>query len=99
MKQDNYRIEKDSMGELPVPHNAYYGAQTMRAKQNFPISNLRFPRSFIYAIGLIKSSAAKVNIQLELLEKNIGNTIASAANSTKNSLSTYFKRDQVHQLT
>ena len=79
MKQDNYRIEKDSMGELPVPHNAYYGAQTMRAKQNFPISNLRFPRSFIYAIGLIKSAAAKVNIQLGLLEKNIGHTITSAA--------------------
>jgi fumarate hydratase class II len=79
MKQDNYRIEKDSMGELPVPNNAYYGAQTMRAKQNFPISNLKFPRSFIYAIGLIKSSAAKVNIQLGLLEKNIGNTISAAA--------------------
>jgi len=79
MKEENYRIEKDSMGELPVPNNAYYGAQTMRAKQNFPISNLKFPRSFIYAIGLIKSSAAKVNMQLGLLQKNIGNAISTAA--------------------
>jgi fumarate hydratase class II len=56
-----YRIERDSMGEVRVPEGALYGAQTQRAVENFPISRLRFPRSFIRAIGLIKAAAAKVN--------------------------------------
>ncbi|HEY1242487.1 MAG TPA: class II fumarate hydratase [Bryobacteraceae bacterium] len=57
----NYRVERDSMGEMQVPADALYGAQTARAVANFPISGKQFPRSFIRALGLIKSAAAKVN--------------------------------------
>src|SRR5689334_5945364 len=57
----NYRVERDSMGEMQVPADALYGAQTARAVANFPISGKRFPRSFIRALGLIKSAAANVN--------------------------------------
>ena len=60
---DSYRTEHDTMGEMRVPSNALYGAQTARAIENFPISGLRFPRSFLRALGLIKSTAAKVNGQ------------------------------------
>jgi fumarate hydratase class II len=73
------RLERDSMGELPVPANAYYGAQTMRAVQNFPISDLRFPRRFIRAIGLIKGAAAAVNAELGLLEPHLAEAIQRAA--------------------
>jgi len=62
------RIEKDTMGELPVPAKAYYGASTQRAVQNFPISTLRFPRRLIRALGLIKRAAAEVNRDLGLFE-------------------------------
>ena len=54
------RTERDSMGEVLVPDDAYYGASTQRAVDNFPISNLRFGRRFIWALGLIKGSAARV---------------------------------------
>ncbi len=73
------RMESDSMGELAVPSEAYYGAQTMRALLNFPISRLRFPRSFIRAIGLIKAAAAEVNRDLDLLEDDLSNAISRAA--------------------
>lgn len=73
------RVERDSMGELPVPDGAYYGASTMRAVRNFPISDLRFPRRFIYAIGLIKRLAAEVNVDLGLLDPKAGDGIARAA--------------------
>src|SRR5271169_5354128 len=56
-----FRIEHDTMGEMRVPADALYGAQTARAVENFPISTLRFPRSFIRALALIKSAAAHVN--------------------------------------
>ena len=56
-----YRIENDSMGELKVPSSSYYGAQTMRAIQNFPISDLKFQDSFIKALAQIKLSAAEAN--------------------------------------
>ena len=62
------RRERDSMGEFEVPADAYYGANTMRAVVNFPISDLRFPRSFIRALGLIKLAAAQVNHELDLLD-------------------------------
>ena len=65
---ENFRTEKDSMGEMQVPADAYYGAQTARAAENFPISDLRFSRQFIAAIGLIKSSCAQVNHKLGLLD-------------------------------
>ena len=79
MSQKNYRIERDSMGEFQVPTDAYYGAQTMRAVVNFPISNLRFSRSFIRAIGQVKQSAAQVNSDLNLLDSTLANAIAQAA--------------------
>ncbi len=67
------------MGEVQVPGNALYGAQTQRAAENFPISNLRFPREFIRALGLIKLSAARANMDLGLLEKKIGDAIVKAS--------------------
>ena len=67
------------MGEFEVPADAYYGANTMRAKVNFPISDLRLPRGFIRAIGLIKQQAALVNRELGLLDENLAGAIIRAA--------------------
>jgi fumarate hydratase class II len=78
-KEEHFRIEKDSMGEMRVPGDALYGAQTQRAVENFPISNLRFPREFIRAMGLIKLSAARANMDLGQLDGKIGEAIVSAA--------------------
>ena len=66
-KIKNKRIEKDTMGEMEVPFNAYYGAQTQRAVNNFPISNISFMPEFIKSVVLIKRSAALVNFKLNLL--------------------------------
>ncbi len=74
-----YRIEKDSMGELQVPAGALWGAQTQRAVDNFPVSDLRAPRSLINALGLIKASAAAVNRDLELLDADIAQAIIDSA--------------------
>ena len=74
-----YRIEKDSMGPVKVPKEAYYGAQTQRAIQNFPISGWRFGRDFIHALGLIKYAAAKVNSDLGLLERRTARAIQKAS--------------------
>src|ERR1051325_7823667 len=74
-----FRTETDSMGQMQVPAEVYYGAQTARAIENFPISNLRFPRSFIRALGLIKKHAAAVNAGLGLLPDNIATAIQKAA--------------------
>ena len=74
-----FRIESDSMGEMRVPASAYYGAQTARAVENFPISNFRFPRQFIRAVGLIKQHAAKANEALGLLPSNIADAVQTAA--------------------
>jgi fumarate hydratase, class II len=73
------RIERDSMGELAVPAEAYYGVQTARALENFPISDLRFPRSFIRAMGLIKYAAATANHSLGSLDKKHADAIRKAA--------------------
>ncbi len=73
------RIEKDSMGELQVPADALYGAQTQRAVENFPISGLRMPPPFIHAVALIKRTAAEVNRDLGLLDEGIADAIVSAA--------------------
>ncbi|HZR16160.1 MAG TPA: class II fumarate hydratase [Verrucomicrobiae bacterium] len=78
MKQ-NLRMEQDSMGEMQVPATAYYGAQTARAVENFPISQLRVPRRFIRALGLIKKHAAATNETLGLLSKPIADAIRRAA--------------------
>ena len=73
------RIERDSMGEMEVPIDALYGASTMRAVLNFPISGLGFPRPFIRALGLVKQSAAKTNMSLGLLDETVGNAVVAAA--------------------
>jgi len=73
------RIERDSMGEMDVPVNAYYGASTQRAVLNFPISNLRFQRSFIRALALIKYCAAEVNQECGDLEEKQAKAIEEAA--------------------
>ena len=74
-----FRLERDSMGEFSVPVDAYYGANTMRAVLNFPISDLRFGRSFIRAISSIKLAAAEVNRELGLLDDGITEAIVTAA--------------------
>src|SRR6476620_1375968 len=73
------RTEKDSMGEMRVPADAYYGAQTARAVENFPISDLRFSRRFIKAMGLIKWVCAQVNFELGLLDEKRRDLIQQAA--------------------
>jgi fumarate hydratase class II len=73
------RRERDSMGEFEVPADAYYGATSMRAQHNFPISDLRFDRGFIRALGLIKQAAAAVNEELGLLDSQLAGAIRSAA--------------------
>jgi fumarate hydratase class II len=73
------RSERDSMGEMQVPQDAYYGASTARAVENFPISNLRFPRRFIAALGLIKHAAAGVNHTLKLIDDEKLKLIQQAA--------------------
>lgn len=79
MSGKNFRIEYDSMGEMHVPTDAYYGAQTARALENFHISGERFPSEFIKTLGLIKWAAAEANIQLGLLEEKKGKSISTAA--------------------
>jgi len=75
----NARIERDSMGEMQVPIDAYYGASTQRARLNFPISDLRFPRDFICALGQIKQAAAQVNAELGNIDSSIAGVIVQAA--------------------
>ncbi len=74
-----YRKEKDSMGTVNVPEEAYYGAQTQRAADNFPISGMTLPAEFIQSLALIKSCAARVNSELELLEAGLADAISDAA--------------------
>ncbi len=76
---DEFRIEKDSLGEMKVPVDALWGAQTQRAVENFPISDLRFPRRFIAALGMIKRCAAETNMELGLLDEERGKLIVQAA--------------------
>ena len=73
------RMERDTMGELPVPAHAYYGVQTARAIENFPISSLRVPRAMIRAMGLVKRAAADVNRSLKLLDRKAADAIKRAA--------------------
>lgn len=76
---EKYRIEHDSMGELRVPADALWGAQTQRAVENFPISGRPMPRGFIRALGLIKAAAAEVNAGLGLLPQRTERAIRRAA--------------------
>jgi fumarate hydratase class II len=75
----DYRIEKDSLGDVQVPAEALYGAQTMRAADNFPISGIRFPRPFIQALGVVKQSAAKANRDLGLVPTDKAEAVIAAA--------------------
>jgi len=76
---DQFRVESDSLGEMRVPAAAYYGAQTARAVENFPISGLRFSRGFVRALGLIKKHAAITNAELGLLDGRRAQAIQAAA--------------------
>jgi fumarate hydratase, class II len=78
-----YRIEKDSMGELQVPADALYAAQTQRAIENFPVSGLSMPPAFIQTVALIKQTAAKANLALGEIDKSLADAIASAAQSIR----------------
>ena len=75
------RIERDSMGELEVPSEALYSAQTQRAVMNFPVSGLRMPLSFVRSLLLAKSAAAKANVTLDQIPASIGESICDAANT------------------
>ena len=73
------RIESDSMGDVPVPADRYWGAQTQRSLQNFKIGGEQFPREFIRAYGLVKQVAAEVNNEIGVLDKDLSITIGEAA--------------------
>ncbi|MFL2582854.1 MAG: class II fumarate hydratase [Gammaproteobacteria bacterium] len=75
------RIERDSMGELEVPSEALYSAQTQRAVMNFPVSGLRMPLSFVRSLLLAKSAAAKANVTLDQIPASIGGSICDAVNT------------------
>ena len=81
MAEKSYRIEKDSMGELQVPSDALWGAQTQRAVDNFPVSGIAMPRAFIAAVGLVKWAAAGANESLGLLSPGIADAIRVAADA------------------
>ncbi|ETR70088.1 MAG: Fumarate hydratase class II [Candidatus Magnetoglobus multicellularis str. Araruama] len=79
-KKPGYRIESDSMGEINVPSDRYYGAQTARSLMNFKISNERFPRVFIRAMGILKKAAAQANASLNMIENEKAQLIEQATN-------------------
>ena len=74
-----YREEKDSMGTVRVPADAYYGSQTQRAVENFPISGLRFAPEFIHALALVKKCSARVNDTLGLLDSRLAAATAGGS--------------------
>src|SRR5690349_10483108 len=75
----DYRIEKDSLGEVRVPANAYFGAQTQRAVENFPVSGLKPYPAFVWSMALIKRAAAEVHLDLGLLDEKLARAIMQAA--------------------
>jgi fumarate hydratase class II len=77
--EQEYRIERDSLGEMRVPEEAYWGAQTQRALRNFPISDITFQRRFVRALGIAKKAAAQANLELGLLEEDKAGAIVEAA--------------------
>lgn len=79
MPNNEFRTESDTLGDIQVPANAYYGSQTQRAVQNFPISGRKLPREFIRAQGIIKASAALTNMKLGQLHTDIGHAIIQAS--------------------
>jgi fumarate hydratase class II len=94
MSDTTTRVERDTMGEMEVPKDAYYGASTQRAVINFPISGIRLPRRFLRAIGLIKKAAAQTNRDLGLLDARLADAIAQAAQEVADGkLDTHFPLD------
>ncbi len=79
MTDESYRVEEDSLGEIQVPADAYWGAQTQRAVENFPISGITFGRRFIRALGIVKKAAAKANRDLGLIEAETADAVVTAA--------------------
>ena len=79
----DFRIERDSMGELQVPSTALYGAQTQRAVNNFPVSGQRMPAPFIRALILAKAAAARANVELQQLDPAMGDAIVTACQQFK----------------
>jgi fumarate hydratase class II len=79
MDTSSYRVARDSLGEVRVPREAYWGAQTQRALENFPISGLRFPRRFLRAQGIVKWAAAKANAAVGWLDPKVAEAIQAAA--------------------
>ncbi len=79
MQKKGFRIETDSMGDMKVPQDVYWGAHTQRAIENFPISGFRFPRRFLRALGMVKLASATANMKLGILDKNSGNAITQSA--------------------
>ena len=75
----NNRIESDTMGEIEVPANKYWGAQTQRSLENFPISNEQMPLSLIHAFGIQKQAAARTNLHLKKLDNKLATAIDQAA--------------------
>ena len=73
------RTERDGMGEMPVPEEAYFGASTARAVRNFPVSGWKMPSRFVRALGRIKEAAARTNGELGLLDDDVARAIAAAA--------------------
>src|SRR5690625_1603264 len=86
MSKEEFRIEHDSMGELRVPADALYGAQTQRAVDNFKISGLSMPRAFIRALGVVKAAVAEANRDLGLLDAERAKAIIDAANEVADGL-------------
>ena len=80
MSQENFRLERDSLGSVRVPANAIYGAQTQRAVENFNISGLKPRFSFIESLAFVKKAASVVNSELGLLNPEISEAICQAAN-------------------
>ena len=79
MTSNSTRTEKDSMGEMRVPESALYGASTARAVENFPVSGIPFPASFIRALGIIKRACARANMELGDLDPKTAEAIVEAA--------------------
>jgi fumarate hydratase class II len=76
---EDYRIEQDSLGEMQVPSDAYWGAQTQRAVENFPISGITFGRRFVRALGVVKKAAAQANRDLGMIDEDVADAIVAAA--------------------
>ena len=85
---NGYRQERDTMGALRVPEDALYGAETQRAVENFTISKMRLQRSFLRALGLLKSAAASANVRAGVLPVEIGTAISTPRNKWRTGIMT-----------